>query len=255
MKKKFSVLTIIFIFSISFLLLGMLFMQGTSHAKPDGKTRFPSINSLEYLTHWKCPDNIISEPLVFDDFELINGLEIVDLNRRRYIQLSEGSKKGRAEKYFFDNSAMYDIEIFYLDESNGKSVLSIIINDKKIGDVNFELFRSGNSSVSYSSSIRRKTFQGINIQKWSKIILEFSGDGDEKCRVEQLIITPVGDFNGKSADLTKPLSFRIFETAGEQLNGRKIFTDYVNANIDSLAEKRLSELAKLKTPAEWRPGN
>ena len=39
--------------------------------------------------------------IVFDDFELIEGLEIKDLNRRRIIQLVEGSKKGRAENYFF----------------------------------------------------------------------------------------------------------------------------------------------------------
>jgi cephalosporin-C deacetylase-like acetyl esterase len=55
-----------------------------------------------------------------------------------------------------------------------------------------------------------------------------------------------------SGDPVKTDTLRIFETAEEQLMGRRIFSDFVRAHIDSLVEKRKSELALLKTPADWR---
>ena len=252
MKKKSGIFIIPCILLIFPLLFRLQPESNTQNAPPDKENSSAHQNSRNNLIPLADPQTNASTPLVFDDLELISGLEIVDLNRRRYIQLAPGSKKGRAEKYFFDNTARYDVEIFYLDESNGKSILSILINDRKAGDVTFDLHKAGNSSASYSSSYRIKTLQEINIQKWSKIVLEFSGDGDEKCRIEKLVFTPVGDFEGRPANLTKPVSLRIFETIDEQMQGRKVFSNYVQARIDSLAEKRKSELAALKTPAEWR---
>lgn len=192
------------------------------------------------------------EPIVFDDFDLIEGLEIADLDRRRIIQLGEGSKKGRAAKYFYEQSARYDVTLYYIDESNGKSVVKVSINDQSIGSILFDTYNAKNGASSYFSSYKEKTIHGIDIQQWSKITLEFIGDGEEKCRIEKLVFTPTGVFDGKAAKLTKPKTLRIYETQKEQLIGHQVFSNFVETRIDSLAEKRKSELAGLKNPAEWR---
>lgn len=193
-----------------------------------------------------------SKSIVMNDFELDKGLEITDLNRKRIIQLSKESKKGRAEKYFFEQSGKYDVTLFYVDESNGKSEIELIINNQSAGTFLFDLYKPESSVSSYSSSYRERTLSGINIQKWSNIVLEFSGDRDEKCRIEKLVITPAGPFDAKIEKLAKPLSLDVFETSEDQFRGRKLFADYVSIRIDSLMSMRKSELAGLKNPAEWR---
>ena len=166
------------------------------------------------------PKWISDNPIVFDNFELTEGLEIADLKgvpdsfeRRRVIQLGEGSKRGRAENYFFDQSAKYDITLFYVDGVNGKSGVNVIINGRNSGNIMFGL----------SNTFKEKTISGINIQKWSKISLEFTGDDDEKCRIEKLVITPIGAFDGQVDNLVKPKTLRIFETAKDQLFGDGYF--------------------------------
>ena len=190
--------------------------------------------------------------ITFDDLELVEGLEITDLNRRRIIQLSENSGKGRAEKYFFDQSGKYDVTLFLIDESNGKSEVELIINNRKAGTFLFDFFKTESGSSYYSASMKEKTLQNINIQQWSKIELEFNGDGNEKCRIEKLVFNLTGDFEGKYDNPVKPKTLRIFETVNEQLVGRRVFSDFVNFHTDSLMMNRQSELAGLKNPDEWR---
>jgi cephalosporin-C deacetylase-like acetyl esterase len=190
-----------------------------------------------------------TEPIIFDNFELIEGLELRNLSivgnshsERRIMQLVEGSKKGIAEDYFFEQSGKYDMALFYADGVKGKSGVDIIINGLNIGNIMFGL----------SNSFKVKTIPGINIQKWSKIVLEFNGEGDEKCRIEKLVLTPTGAFEGQVTNLVKPQTLRVFQTSGEQLIGRKVFSGYVRNRNDSLERKRKSELVNLKSPEEWR---
>ena len=195
------------------------------------------------------PAQVNIEPIVFDNFELIEGLELRNFSvggnshsERRIMQLVEGSKTGIAEDYFFEQSAKYDITLFYADGVKGKSEVDIIINGLDIGNIMFGL----------SNSFKVKTIPGINIQEWSKITLEFSGEFNEKCRVEKLVFTPKGAFDGKIENLAKPKTLRIFEFISGQLMGRRVFSEYVRTRIDSLEKKRKSELANLKSEAEWK---
>ncbi len=49
-----------------------------------------------------------------------------------------------------------------------------------------------------------------------------------------------------------PAIFDVLQTAGEQLAGRRVFTDFVRSHLDNFSAKRKAELAALKTPAEWQ---
>src|SRR5690606_34741930 len=64
----------------------------------------------------------ITQSYIYDDFELIEGVEVADIDfwqewidgsysRRRVIQLKKGSTRGRAEVVFYEPSAKYDIRV------------------------------------------------------------------------------------------------------------------------------------------------
>lgn len=196
--------------------------------------------------------DVIAGPIVFDDFELIEGLEIMTWKQKRFIQLGEGAKYGKAEKYFFDQTAKYNITLFYIDESNGKSSVDVLVNDQRTGHFKFDIYKAGNGQSDYFTSSKEKTISGINIQEGSKITLKFYSDGDEKCRIDKLVFTPAGTFDGKIEKLSNPDDLEIYRTSKERLTGRRIFTDFVRSHIDSLVKERLSELSGLKSPAGWK---
>lgn len=179
--------------------------------------------------------------IVFDDFDLVEGLELADVSRKRVMQLATGSKKGRAENYFFDESGKYDVTLFYIDDLNAKSSVKVIINDRGIGTIMF----------GSSDSNKEKTISGVNIQKWSKIALEFTGDGNDRCRVEKLVFTSTGPFDGKEENLAKPVTMRIFEASGDRLTARRMFSNYVRAHSDSIRRISNSELS-VKSKVELR---
>lgn len=236
MKKNYIAIFVLCLISLVTLLSALPFKHSLTN------TMATKENEINQSFQDSKSNQINIEPIIFNDFELTEGLELADLDRRRIIQLGEDSKKGRTENYFFEQSAKYDITLFYVDGTKGKSGVDVIINGRKIGDIVFGL----------SDSFKEKTIPGINIQQWSKIILEFSGDGNERCRIEKLIFTPREAFEGKIENLVKPKTLRIYETNNEQLMGRRVFADFVSYKIDSLMLKRQSELAGLKKSAEWR---
>ena len=130
----------------------------------------------------------ISESFEYDDFELSESLEITDWKRMRLIQLKDGSKQGRAEKYFSAPSGRYDVTLFYIDENSGKGFIEIKINGQSLGKVIFGA----------SNSRKEKTLEGINILQWSEITLDFYSESGEKCRFEKILFTPVGSFEGQA---------------------------------------------------------
>jgi len=187
-------------------------------------------------------DQADPEPIVFDDFQFLEGVEIAFRDWRRVVQLAEGSTEGRAETYFFDRSGQYDITLFYLDTSDAKSTVDILINNRSIGEI---LFGSSGSS-------KEKTISGVDVQQWSRIELRFAGGIDSRCPVESLALTHTGEFKGKTAQLARPLTLDVFETSREQKMARNIYSEFVATHLDRLFEQRMLELMSLKDPADWR---
>jgi cephalosporin-C deacetylase-like acetyl esterase len=252
LKHKTKRLKIMKKFSMTLLVLRVVFLVFLLILPPEinssGAMSKKGNDSFLYQRRWNLAvqarrgNQVSTRSIVFDDFDLIEGLEIADLNQRRVIQLAGGSKKGRAESYFFDQPGKYDITLFYVDESSAKSSVKIIINDRGIGNITF----------GSSDSNKEKTIPGINIQQWSKIALEFIGNGNEKCRVERLVFTPIGAFDGKEEKLAKAMTLGIFETTSDRLIARRMFSSYVRVHRDSLEKIRNSELSGLRSPAEWK---
>ncbi|GAA4729177.1 alpha/beta hydrolase [Flavisolibacter ginsenosidimutans] len=191
---------------------------------------------------------INADPVVIDEPLLIHGLEIRDFNKKRCIQLKEGTSNGVAEINFFEPSACYDLTLFYVDEKSGKAELAVLINGKQAGSIPFDE-ESKNDFNAFA--FKKKTIAGINIQQWSKISLLFTGDKTERCRIEKLVLTPVGAFKGQLQNLKRPETLQLFETADEKQTARGFLPHFVNDRIDSLMKGRVRELQQLKTPQEW----
>ena len=184
--------------------------------------------------------------LIFDNFEEGNGFEIISLDHKRYIQLTEDNKYGRLEEYLYDNSAKYDVSLFFVDEPNGRSRVDLLINGGYSGSFIFDISRRERRRS------RELTISGVNIQKWSKITLDINGDRNEKCRIEKLVLTPKGKFEGKSVKLVKPPSPEIFVTSAERIKSRQMFSDFVKFHAGSAEKRRTENLHKLKTPEDWK---
>jgi cephalosporin-C deacetylase-like acetyl esterase len=204
------------------------------------------INSIPLFQNLNSDQTHI-DPIVFDEFEIVDGIEIGDINfwqelirgsydRRRVYQLSGGSTKGIAEISFFEHTAKYDLTVYYVEGRSADSEVNVFINGNNIGSITY----------GSSHSFQEKTFKDINIQKWSKITLEFVGKENSKCRVEKLILTPVGVFDGEVSDLKKPATLKIFESYHDKQRGRRIFFDFVKSRIDSANAERDRKLNLIK---------
>ena len=67
-----------------------------------------------------------------------------------------------------------------------------------------------------------------------------------------VIVTRIATVSGQDDRGDKPMNLNVFQTQEEQIAGQQVFRNYVETRIDSLMEKRKSELAELKDPAEWK---
>jgi cephalosporin-C deacetylase-like acetyl esterase len=186
--------------------------------------------------------------IVIDDPVILDNLEIADFNFRRVIQLMEGAQEGTAEQYFFGKSAKYDIDVYFFDESKGESILRLTINGHQVGNI---MFSENKEVTGLSGSIKEKKISGVDIQKFSKILLKFKDDQGGRCRIEKIVFTVVGNFDGKEQALAKPKTLQAFETPEEQGEARQMLTDFVENHLDSVMNKRQEELGQLKSPAEW----
>lgn len=227
----------IFLLPVIFLALISLNCSAQNSATPVKNNAEPKAFAISYV-----------KPTEFDNPQLIKGLEIIDLNHNRYIQLKKGFNFGLAQDYFFEPTGNYNITVYYMADSLEKSEVNVIINGKAIGSV---IFGSNGIRGKFSYGAGQKTFAEINIEKWSKIDLKFNKKGNGKCKIEKVIFTPAGTFNGKLKNFSKPASLKLFQTSAERLYGRAMLSDFVNGRVDSLMSERVNNLSKLKNPVEW----
>lgn len=209
----------------------------------------------DYLTSASIAQNaeipVMNQTYIYEEFELVNGVEVADINfwqewingsysRRRVIQLKEGANHGRIETVFFEPTAKYDITLIYVEGKKPDSGITLTINDQQIGNIKY----------GSSYSFKEEVFKEINIQKWSTIRLDFEGEDNAKCRLEKVILTWAGPFDGKISNLVRPVTLKLFETYSEMQKGRRIFRDYVQQGAANVNKKRNQELDSIKNLGE-----
>ena len=184
-----------------------------------------------------------------DNLDLLDGLQVVDWTRKRYLQMAKGAKTGRAQRLFFGPSAKYDIGFDCIDEFRGASTVTVLVNGREAGTVRLDQPK-GKSKGSYEAG--QKTLPGVNIQRYSTITLEITPDRGERCRIQKMELIPSGRFDGEFAKLARPPSLRIYEAIQDQHKGRGMLNAYLHRRMKPVQEKREAELAALKTPGDWK---
>ncbi|MFC1562614.1 alpha/beta hydrolase family protein [candidate division KSB1 bacterium] len=199
--------------------------------------------------------DLLMKPTVYvaDDLEIIEGLEVINLspyNQRRFLQLEKDAKTGSAQRFFFGETARYDIGIDYtgIEGFSDKLLVKVMINDNNVGEMQLDIPK-GSSDIA-----GKRLLSEINIQRYSKITLEFTQKdyNGGKFGIEKLILTPAGSFMGQLAELKKPETLRIYESKQEEQNARGMLNRFVVGNLKAVTEKRNAELASLKTPEDWK---
>jgi len=120
---------------IPFLIFSLYLLPGGFNGKKPDLNRSPGISR---------DTAVQNQPVEFDHFEFTEGLEVADLKgvrdsyrRRRVIQLCDSTRKGRAEDYFFEESAKYDITLYYVDGTGGRSEVDLAVNGRPVGNIEF----------------------------------------------------------------------------------------------------------------------
>lgn len=184
---------------------------------------------------------------VFDNPELSRDLEIKDVGDWRYIQLKPSATFGVAKDYFYEPSGRYNITVFYTDTPREKATAQLLINDNVIGSIAF----GGKPDSTGRYIIKHKTFSGIDIAQWSKITLQFFGNGTSNCRVQKVVFSPAATAPEKLQPLNRPVTLSVFQDAAERSWGRAMLSDFVNGQIDSIMENRVVTLRQMKSTKEW----
>lgn len=196
---------------------------------------------------------LAADTIVYESFDRMQDVQISDIDfwnepitgaydRRRVIQLSEGKQDGSASFIFYEPSARYDVVVYYVENRNMGSSLTLKINGEPVDSIRF-----GNSR-----SFRKKVIEGVSILRYSEVELVFYGGQNEKVRLEKVLFVPSGNYEGNLNNLEEPLSLRLYKTSSERIRAKQMFPAWVDSQLRVVKKRRMQELKALTTPFEWQ---
>jgi len=201
-------------------------------AKPRGKLTMPLVTTSAF------------------ELECAAGFKPTRYRRATVIALPTGTDRGTAKMVFWGESARYDVSVFCTNPRGAKATLSLSING--VAAPQWELVPI--APKPRRTPMHKKVFRGLDIQRYSRLVLEAVADGRDRCRIHKVAFTPVGRFQGKflpPATLRVPPTLRLYAKPSDQARGRNMLPDYITHECAQVFEARKAELAKLKTPAQW----
>ena len=186
------------------------------------------------------------------DMECLEGFTRGTRERRAVIELPARTTAGRARVVFWGETARYDLRVSYCDEPDGASSLRLLVNGKPSGDWRFD---TTPADAKTQGVFRDKVIRGVDLQRWSRILLEGHADQGEPCRIETIACQPVGRFEGELLPpdrVPRPATLLVYEDPQEQRRARGMLAGFIGRLTAPAREAREAELAALKTPDDWR---
>ncbi len=186
------------------------------------------------------------------DFECLEGYAWGQRGGRPVIELSPKARRGRAQVVFWGESARYDAAVTYVDERDGASSLSMRLNGKLVAQWSFGTTAT---AAKVEDVFREKHIRGLDIQRLSRITFEGEADGEEYCRIHKITFTAAGRFQGAflpREKLPRPQTLRLHDEPQERRRARSMLARFVGAGVARVAAGRARELARLKSPQQWR---
>ena len=139
------------------------------------------------------------KPTIFNaqDFDKPPGIYIVQKQNIYYLQVRKQIPFASVQRTFNGETAQYNLTISYLDQFLKEPSIDVLINDQKVGTISFHKPEDGSKDL---FTVKEKTLNGLNIQKWSKITFEINNEpmkeGYDRLHIQKFLFTPVGDYQG-----------------------------------------------------------
>ena len=117
--------------------------------------------------------------------------------------LSTGATQGRATSQFTGTTGVYDVDLTFVDESDGKAQLALTVgNDQASVLLDRNL---GSKGIARQNLVTQTLLQGVNIANGDAITIEGVANADEWARVDKITFIPVNSSPPPSEEPTTEL--------------------------------------------------
>ncbi|MBN2449372.1 MAG: acetylxylan esterase [Lentisphaeria bacterium] len=201
------------------------------------------------------PPGVRSVPptvLVPEDFRQREGYRSETRGRVPVLGLLPEAVRGRAEAVFWGPTARYEVTLGVLDERDGAGRLTLLVNGSAVGSVVLDRTPADHP---VEDVVRECVFEGIDLQRRSRMAVEAVRDGGEGMRLVRVSCRPVGRFGGQllaEAALRLPDSLVVFPDPAEARAVRQQYTAAAEAMAEARRRQREERLAGLHSPEQWR---
>ena len=186
------------------------------------------------------------------EIERVEGFTYDRRDQRPVLGLSPEVLRGKARIVFSGDTARYDVTVTYFDEPDGACSLRVLLNGSEVAMWSFD---STPSTLTKQGVFRDRVLRAVDVQRWSRIVLEGEADEGEYCRVAEVAFTPTGRFQGTllaTEQLPPPVTLRLYDGLQERRTMRLMLQRYIHKGYAKANAAREAELAVLKTPADWQ---
>ena len=186
------------------------------------------------------------------EWDLVEGFRLTKRLGKDVVELPQNTETGKAQVVFWGDTARYDMAVTYVDENDGVSHVELLVNDKVVGELDFDQNPTGSKR---ESVLKNQIIRGVDVQTRSRITIRGRAGTGERCRVYALALTAADRFQGEllpTDALKLPPSLLVYENPAERRALHGLLGKRGMAARARLGTARTAELAGLKTPAEWQ---
>lgn len=127
-----------------------------------------------------------------------------------YVIAAKGSGPQEAEMKFDGSNGIYNLEVRYFDEADGKSEVAILVNGKEVADWIWNENRGSNNAD--SDTLTSKVISGLTLKAGDVVKIVGTADGREPMRLDKLTFDKVANLNGdtvSSGAASSPSAMRV----------------------------------------------
>ncbi len=194
-------------------------------------------------------DETTYEPRHFEEFD---GYEIAQRSQWTVLQTAEEGRVGRATTIFHEATARWDVTLRYIDEPDGASTIRLLVNGVEVGTVTADAVEGETDAA---QELREHTFEGVDIQRYSRVTVVGEADQGERARVVELHFAPVRRFEGEllpAEDLPPPNNLRVYQSPSERHEASLMLARQVGRREQADFARVSEEIEALHTPEQVR---
>jgi hypothetical protein len=145
------------------------------------------------------PENFTS----YEDIEIFRPSQ---WNRNRFLRILPGVDNGQVSRHYFGQSAMFNVSVTGTSLGSGALTVHLIVNSLDVGSFQFPM-KPDDEDLVEGNLVRE--LAGINIPRYSEVILRFTSTGDPGWGIDRLTLIPEGKYQGERVSLQRPNTLKV----------------------------------------------